>query len=114
MPIPINPCANPDSAVDWFRGFGSYDASLRILARLGDTTSIATQFWTACFTDPISEAAFVLLWGGAQRVDGHWVAPDVIALEWLRECPDAEVAEAVELTFFYPENRLAFIAACDP
>lgn len=97
--------------ITWF--VGSYDAAIRILARLGNASSEVKQFWRATFPDPADEEAFLLLWPDARRV-GHWAAvDDIVQLEWVRE-RGATVEECVEITFYSGRSRAEFLANVDP
>ncbi|MGO9390239.1 hypothetical protein [Rhodoblastus sp.] len=98
--------------VDWFSG--SFEAALRILNRLGDATSEATQFWTVGqFDDDETGLAFFQIWKNAKIVDGRIVVPDIIALQWLRD-QNVRVVECVEMVFWSKKSRADFIAQTDP
>ncbi len=98
--------------VDWF--FGSFENAMRILSRLGDATSEATQFWTVSeFDDDETRLGFLQIWSNARRMDGVWIVPDIIALQWLRD-RGVPIVECVEMVFWSKEGRSAFIAETDP
>ncbi|MCW2285617.1 hypothetical protein M2323_003566 [Rhodoblastus acidophilus] len=92
----------------WFPG--SLDRALHILAQCGDTTSRACQFWLARFDDRLTRAGFLQIWSDARRVDGAWLVPDVLALEWLRDSAGVRLSQCVEIRFSSQKQRDAFIA----
>ena len=96
--------------VDWFSG--SFENVMLVLARLGDVTSEATQFWTVSQFNEETRLAFLQIWSNARRVDGVWIVPDILALEWLRE-QGVLVDEAVEIVFWSKKCRADFMAQTD-
>ena len=98
--------------VDWFSC--SFEAAMRILSRLGDTTSEVIQFWTVSEfgADDETELGFLQIWSNARRVDGVYIVPDILALDWLRE-QGVFVDEAVEIVFWSKKCRADFIGQTD-
>jgi hypothetical protein len=105
------------SLTDWF--IGAYARAVEILSKIDGTGSSAvTQFWTASFTDADSQIAFVLVWPNARMVedpDGRivWVAPDIVALQFLKDRGGVELTECLEISFSSRQTRAAFLAHTD-
>ena len=86
---------------------------MRVLSRLGDTTSEVTQFWTVSeFCDDETELGFFQIWQNVLPVDGVWIVPDILALQWLRDRA-VPVVECVEMVFWSKKCRADFMAQTD-